>query len=100
LTNETVNLALEMADAEFVISALALRAGIPRVNAKRILESRSPRTVTALCWKAGHSMRFALEVQKRISQIPPNQLLYAHDGIEYPMSPDEMDFQLELALES
>ena len=100
LTDEVVNVALDMADDEFVISALALRAKIPRVNAKRILESRSPRTVTALCWKAGHSMRFALEVQKRISQIPPNQLLYAHEGIEFPMSADEMEFQLELVLES
>ena len=100
LTDEAVSVALEMADDEFVISALALRAGISRVSAKHILESRSPRTVTALCWKAGHSMRFALEVQKRISRIPPNQLLYAHDGIEYPMSPDEMDFQLELVIES
>lgn len=100
LTDEAVNVALDMSDDEFVISALALRAEIPRANAKRILESRSPRTVTALCWKAGHSMRFALEVQKRISQIPPNLLLYAHDGFDYPMSADEMDFQLELVLES
>ncbi len=45
-------------------------------------------------------MRFALEVQKRISQIPPSQLLNAHDGLEFPLSPDEMDFQLELVVES
>jgi hypothetical protein len=100
LTDETVSVALEMADDEFVISALALRSEIPRMNAKRILESRSPRTVTALCWKAGLSMRFALEVQKRISRIPPNQLLYAHDGYEFPMTADEMEFQLELVLDS
>ena len=100
LTDETVSLALETGDEGFVISALALRAGISREIAKRILESRSPRTVTALCWKAGHSMRFALEVQKRISRIPPNQLLNAHDGLDFPMSHDEMDFQLELVVES
>ena len=100
LTDEAVGLALETGDNDFVISALALRAGISHETAKRILESRSPRTVTALCWKAGHSMRFALEVQKRISQILPNQLLNAHDGHEFPLSPDEMDFQLELVVES
>ena len=100
LTDETVSLALDTGDDGFVISALALRAGISRETAKRILESRSPRTVTALCWKAGHSMRFALEVQKRISRIPPNQLLNAHDGLDFPMSHDEMDFQLELVVAS
>ncbi len=100
LTDESVSLALETGDDGFVISALALRAGISRETAKRILESRSPRTVTALCWKAGHSMRFALEIQKRISRIPPNQLLNAHDGLDFPMSHDEMDFQLELVVES
>ena len=100
MTDETVDLALEMGDDGFVISALALRAGIPRETAKRILESQSPRTVTALCWKAGQSMRFALEVQKRISQILPSQLLNAHDGYDFPMSPDDMDFQLELVVES
>ena len=100
LTDEAVGLALETGDDDFVISALALRVGIAHETAKRILESRSPRTVTALCWKAGHSMRFALEVQKRISRIPPSQLLNAHDGLEFPLSPDEMDFQLELVVES
>ena len=45
-------------------------------------------------------MRLALEVQKRISQILPSQLLNAHDGHEFPMSPDDMDFQLELVVES
>ncbi|MEE8166121.1 MAG: DUF2336 domain-containing protein [Myxococcota bacterium] len=100
LTDEAVGLALETGDNDFVISALALRAGISHETAKRILESRSPRTVTSLCWKAGHSMRFALEVQKRISQILPSQLLNAHDGHEFPLSPDEMDFQLELVVES
>ena len=45
-------------------------------------------------------MRFALEVQKRVSRIPPNQLLNARDGRDYPMSQDEMAFQLELVAES
>jgi hypothetical protein len=45
-------------------------------------------------------MRFALEVQKRISRIPPSQLLNARDGHDYPMTEDDMTFQLELVLEA
>lgn len=100
LSDDAVNLALETGDDDFIISALALRAGIPLNTAERVLETRSPRTVTALCWKAGLSMRFALDVQKRISRIPPGQLLNARDGRAYPMSQDEMEFQLELVIDS
>ncbi len=98
LTDEAVSHALETGDDAFVIAALALRAEIPLDNARYILETRSPRTVTALCWKAGHTMRFALEVQKRISRIPPSGLLNARDGHDYPLSEDEMSFQLDLVV--
>lgn len=100
LNNEAVNLALEAGDDAFVIAALALRSGIPHGTTERILRTPSPRAVTALCWKAGHSMRFALQVQKRISCVPPGRLLNARNGSEFPMSEDEMTFQLELVTES
>ena len=93
-------LVLRQVRLELIQFRVALRAVIPRKTAERVLETRSPRTVTALCWNAGLSMRFALEVQKRISRIPPSQLLNARDGRYYPMSEDEMEFQLELVIDS
>ena len=56
---------------------------------------RKAKPVVALCWKAGLSMRFALRVQQEMAQIPASELLYPRDGTDYPMTTDELRWQLE-----
>ena len=58
---------------DFVIEALALKAAIPEVIVRRILEARSGKAITALVWKAGCSMRTALEVQKTVGHDRPGR---------------------------
>jgi uncharacterized protein (DUF2336 family) len=96
LNDEVVSLALSAGERGFVTAALALRAGVDLHAARRIAASKSAKAVTALAWKAKFPMRFAVEVQARLAGIGPGSLLYARDGIDYPLTPTEMNWHLGL----
>lgn len=96
LDDETLSEALISGDRGLVRSGLAVRAKLPRDQVGEILTSRSAKGVTALAWKAGCSMRFAMQIQQQLGGIPPQQLLHAVNGNEYPMGDDEMLLQLDL----
>ncbi len=95
LDEDAVSTALAQGDRGFILAALGLLAGIPMEAVERIVSGQSPRGVTALCWKAGLSMRFCRQVQVRLALIPPAQVLNPKDGTDYPMSPADMEWQLE-----
>jgi hypothetical protein len=39
-------------------------------------------------------MRVATQLQLRMGGISPSGVLNARDGVDYPLTPDEMDWQL------
>ena len=55
----------------FVNAALAVLADLPLDIVREIVASESAKAVTALAWKAGLSMRFAVELQMRHAGIQP-----------------------------
>ena len=57
---------------------------------KRIMSSANGKSITALNWKAGLSMRTAVKLQRQICAVPQKSMLLARDGIGYPMTEDEM----------
>ncbi|MEA1649326.1 DUF2336 domain-containing protein [Nitrospirillum sp. BR 11164] len=95
LTEDTVTMALGQGDRGFVMASLALLSGLPQPIVEKIIAGQSPRGVTALCWKAKLTMRAARQVQMRLAQIPPSNVLNAREGTKYPMTDDEMKWQLE-----
>jgi uncharacterized protein (DUF2336 family) len=96
LTEELVALTLENGKREFVVEALALRSGLAAEAVRRILDSQSGRSITALCWKSGFSMRLAMEVQKTLGGIAPGELVNARYGVDYPLTPQQMTSQLAM----
>lgn len=88
--------ALSWEETGFVEAALSLRAAIPPAVVGRILSGRNPRAVTALVWRAGLSMRCAMQIQARAAGIPPSRMLNARQGTAYPLSADEMMAALAL----
>jgi hypothetical protein len=74
-----------------VRAALAAKAKIAPEKVESILGSRSGKAVTALAWKAGFSMRTAVLIQRRIAGIPPDKMLNARDGIDFPLSTQELE---------
>ena len=63
---------------------------------KKAISMKNPRAITALCWKAQFSMRFSVNVQRLICRIPHQDILYPKEGAEFPLTEDEMKWQLDL----
>ncbi len=101
LSEETIADALGMQDREFVIAALAhlTQTSVPEIS--RIVEMKAPKAIVAVTWKAGLSMRLALQLQKELAHISHQELLYPKDGSDYPLTKDELLWQLDfLGLEA
>lgn len=96
LDDEAVADAIDRNDRAFVLLALAELSGLPAATVGRIVESKSPKGVTAIAWKAGLSMRTAVRLQHRLALIPPKQVLNARNGVDYPLSPSDLEMQLSL----
>lgn len=79
---------------DFVIEGLSLLSEKPRELIVKVLGSGSVKGVTAVCWAAGLSMRFATQVQFQMSGILPQRALYARANGDYPLSEDEMEWQI------
>lgn len=87
--------ALAWGDRIFVRAALALLAETDAETVQRVLDTASPKAVTALAWRAGLSMRCARELQAKGARIPPRQVLNARHGTDYPLTEAEMRWQLD-----
>ncbi|MGF1609957.1 MAG: DUF2336 domain-containing protein [Kiloniellales bacterium] len=95
IEDEALLRALASGDRAMVRSGLALRSGLGDATIDKILNSASPKAVTALAWKAGLSMRVATQLQLRMAGIAPKKALLARGGTNFPLSEDEMNWQLE-----
>jgi uncharacterized protein (DUF2336 family) len=82
-------------DQDFVIAALSLRSRLPPAVVNKILVSHSAKGLTALSWKAGYTMRLAFQMQVRLAHLPPKARMSATTGGGYPLTPEEMEWQLE-----
>jgi uncharacterized protein (DUF2336 family) len=87
--------AISWNDRTFVVAALALLTKINANNIEAILNTKKARVITALAWKAGLSMRVAMQLQTRIAGVDARDVLNARDGNAYPISEDDMLWQLE-----
>jgi uncharacterized protein (DUF2336 family) len=95
LTEAAVADAVDAGQRAFVRAALAVMAEIPISVVDKVLAARSAKGVTALAWKAGLSVRLAVQLQTRIGGISPRQALHPRGGTDYPMAADEMNWQIE-----
>ena len=95
LNEETLSDALAMRDRDFVYALVAEMANISARRAQEILEMNTAKPVVALSWKAGLSMRMALQLQKEIAHVQPKDILYPKGGADYPLSQDDLNWQLE-----
>jgi uncharacterized protein (DUF2336 family) len=87
--------ALDAGQRAFVHAALAVMAQLRIDVVDKILSARSAKGVTALAWKAGLPMRVAVQLQTRMGGISPRQALQPRSGTEYPLTHEEMTWQIE-----
>lgn len=94
LNEETVSDAIAMQDREFVVACLALRAHTSLDDIQKVFDVRAPKSICAITWKCGFSMRLALKLQQTLGRVPPSQLIYPRGGTDYPLTVEEMRWHL------
>lgn len=95
LSEETISDAMAMREREFVEVAIAHKAKTTPEKVATILGMQAPKPVVAVAWKAGLSMRMAYNLQKDIANVPPKEILYPKGGTDFPLTEEEMMWQLE-----
>lgn len=81
---------------EDLVAGLAVSSGLDVATIREIAAARSARAICALAWSAGLSASFAAELQMRMGDVPPNEALRPAEGERYPMSDEEMTWQLDM----
>ncbi len=95
LNDESVLDALALREFEFVEMALGQLSGVFLADVKRVMAMKAAKPIVALNWKAGLSMRTALELQKTIGEVPHKEIIYPKGGTDYPIDEDGLNWQLE-----
>ena len=95
LDEGAVTKALGKGDRGFVIAALALASGLSRPAVQKVVSLASAKGIVAVVWRAGFSMGLAEQLQLRLGRIAPDTMMRAADGGAFPMSDEELDWQIE-----
>lgn len=86
--------AVEECRKDTVMRALAVLAKTDEATVRRIFESRSAKGAVALVWRAGLSMRVALKLQTQVMRLSGADLVPARQGVDFPLSEDELRWHL------
>lgn len=95
LDDEAIGDALAVRDKEFVVVAFSALLKTSKINVQKVCEMKSAKSLVAICWKAGFSMRTCLKIQQEMAQIPHKELIYPRGGTDYPLPPEDMNWQLD-----
>ena len=95
LTEQLIATSLDRGDRSFVIEALALMAELPSKVVAKSVSMGSAKGMVAVAWKASLSMRTAAQLQLRLARVPPGSVLQAKSGGAFPLTDDEMLWQLD-----
>jgi len=79
----------------FVSHGLALLAGLEEPVVSKASSLASAKGMVAIAWKAGLSMRAAVQLQLKLARIPPPKVLHPKVDADFPMTEDEMHWQIE-----
>ncbi|MCH8236976.1 MAG: DUF2336 domain-containing protein [Proteobacteria bacterium] len=95
LDGNVIGKAVNAGDHSFVLAALIVRSELDPVIVKRIFLEKSAKGIMALAWKSGLSGRMGVQMQQRMGRIAPSEVLMPADDDDFPLSDDELRWQLE-----
>ena len=98
LTEATLLEAAADGDTRRLMAHLAVAGKVPVAAVERAATQRSAKALVSLVWKAGFSMRAAGPVQAVLGQLAPRQVLPAGEDGGFPLTADEMRWQVEFLL--
>lgn len=94
LDEQTVIATIEKGEKRLACAMIAVMINFPLKSVIEICEMKSPKSCTAIAWKAGMSAKNAETVQRALAGIRGPDVIKAVDG-EYAMSADDLEWQLE-----
>ena len=100
LNEATLIDAARAGDLRRVAAVLAVASGLTLAAVDRAAAQRHARALVALAWNAGFSMRAGLVAQVALGRLGPGALIPAGPGGGFPMTTDEMQWQLEVLAQS
>ena len=95
LDDEVLSDAIAMRDYAFIYAALEQLTEIKTAKIKDIFAMHKGKPIVALCWKAGLSMRIALQLQQTMGHVQPKELVYPRNGTDYPISEEDLNWQID-----
>lgn len=95
LDGNVVTKALNAGDHSFVLAALVIRTGLEMAVVNRIFTEKSGKGIMALAWKASMPAKMGVQIQQRMGRIAPSEAVMPDEDDDYPMTEDELNFQLE-----
>ena len=96
--DEALQAAIDGGRRDFVVEVLARKTALEATTIDKVMRSGSAKAVTALAWRAGFSIRSAIQLQTGPARIPPPQVLMARNGTDYPVPPEDLAWHLEAFL--
>lgn len=94
LDSKAIERALGKGERRFVVVALAHLAKLPSEIVGEIVARRAAKAIVAITWKAGLRPHLAKQLQSQLAGLPPDAMLKM-DGDRWPMTPDDMEWQIE-----
>jgi uncharacterized protein (DUF2336 family) len=95
LNEGTLTQAVRSGEERLVVAILAVAANVPLKSVERAVSLRSAKALLSLVWRAGFTMRSAVAVQVVLAHLPPRAIVMATQNGGFPLSADEMRWQLE-----
>jgi len=90
-----VEAAADAGQRDSIVAALSKMGRTDSDVVRKVLGSGSAKALTALAWRAGLGMRTAFKIQCAIMHLRGGDLLYARGGSAFPLSEDDMRWQLK-----
>lgn len=87
--------AAQRGDARLCTAMLTVAAGMPLEAVERAVTLRSAKALVSIVWRAGFSMRVAGPVQTLLARLSPGSVLRGSLPGDFPLSIDEMRWQLD-----
>jgi uncharacterized protein (DUF2336 family) len=94
LDDEAILAALRRSAIQEATVMFAVKAEVPIDVIERACALRSAKGIVSLAWKAGLTVQTAVILQVALARLPPNVILRAGRDASFPLSEDEMRWQL------
>ena len=82
-------------DRDAVMASLAQMSGLEESLIDKVISMASAKGMISVAWRAGLSMSAAVELQLHLARVPPPKILEAEDDGGFPLTEDEMAWQLD-----